>query len=124
MVCGLFEEPCLCPECPECGSIGDPQCYVRDDELPALRIHFCRPHLPIVLKRSPEQIASKARIEAQLEEDAAAEALYEEAEALFDDFGFSTEQTTAMHPVERECWARIGYAMPRALRYSAQWERW
>ena len=26
-VCGLFEDACLCPECPECGAIGDPKCY-------------------------------------------------------------------------------------------------
>lgn len=26
-VCGEFEDKCICPECPECTSIGDPQCY-------------------------------------------------------------------------------------------------
>lgn len=26
-ICGEFDETCICPECPECGSIGDPDCY-------------------------------------------------------------------------------------------------
>lgn len=26
-VCGRFEEKCICPECHECGSVGDPECY-------------------------------------------------------------------------------------------------
>lgn len=36
-VCGLFPDYCICPECPECGTQGDPECYeshglVRTDE--------------------------------------------------------------------------------------------
>lgn len=26
-LCGLPEEKCICPECPVCGSVGDPDCY-------------------------------------------------------------------------------------------------
>lgn len=26
-VCGLFPDSCICPECPVCGSYGDPACY-------------------------------------------------------------------------------------------------
>jgi hypothetical protein len=26
-ICGEFENTCVCPECPECGSVGDPDCY-------------------------------------------------------------------------------------------------
>lgn len=28
-VCGLWPNNCICPECPECGNAGDPQCYVK-----------------------------------------------------------------------------------------------
>jgi hypothetical protein len=27
MVCGKFEDECICPECPKCGSVGDLKCY-------------------------------------------------------------------------------------------------
>lgn len=26
-MCGEYYDNCICPECPECGSIGDPWCY-------------------------------------------------------------------------------------------------
>lgn len=26
-LCGLFENDCICPECPECKAVGDPDCY-------------------------------------------------------------------------------------------------
>ena len=26
-VCGNFEDKCICPECHECGTVGDPDCY-------------------------------------------------------------------------------------------------
>lgn len=26
-ICGLVPDDCKCPECPECGMIGDPYCY-------------------------------------------------------------------------------------------------
>lgn len=26
-VCGKDEDHCICPECPECGTVGDPKCY-------------------------------------------------------------------------------------------------
>lgn len=28
-VCGLNEDECICPECPECGHVGDPECYIQ-----------------------------------------------------------------------------------------------
>ena len=43
-VCGKDVERCICPECPECGCQGDPQCY--DTE----RGHG--------LVKSPEQVES------------------------------------------------------------------
>lgn len=27
-VCGLPVDNCICPECSECGAVGDPSCYV------------------------------------------------------------------------------------------------
>lgn len=47
-VCGNDVDYCICPECPECGSVGDPACYDH--------------HL---LTRSAEQIASLAAAEAE-----------------------------------------------------------
>jgi len=26
-ICGLWPDDCICPECPVCGSFGDPACY-------------------------------------------------------------------------------------------------
>jgi len=28
-VCGESMEDCFCPECPECGTVGDPYCYIN-----------------------------------------------------------------------------------------------
>jgi hypothetical protein len=28
-VCGEFEDDCICPECPECGGYGYPDCYIN-----------------------------------------------------------------------------------------------
>jgi hypothetical protein len=28
-VCGAYDDRCVCPECPACGAIGDPRCYVE-----------------------------------------------------------------------------------------------
>ena len=130
-VCGQYEDDCICPECPACGSVGDPNCYVDAQEhclmckLVGQDYFFDKPHVHPPshgLMRSDEQIASKAKIEARLAEEAEGEALYATAEMLFDDFGMPTDRVVAMSPVERECWERIGIAMPRALRYSAQWD--
>lgn len=27
-MCGKAVDDCICPECPECQSVGDPQCYL------------------------------------------------------------------------------------------------
>jgi hypothetical protein len=50
-VCGEFEDDCICPECPECNSVGDPLCYKQHG-----------------LKRSENQIISLAWSEAIWEE--------------------------------------------------------
>ena len=28
-ICGEHIDNCTCPECPECGSVGDPRCYIE-----------------------------------------------------------------------------------------------
>lgn len=28
-VCGQYENDCICPECPECSTYGDPYCYIH-----------------------------------------------------------------------------------------------
>ena len=57
-VCGRDQElnQCICPECPECGSRGDPVCYEHHG-----------------MKRSQEQIESRTKIESQWGDDAKAE---------------------------------------------------
>jgi hypothetical protein len=30
-ICGREVDDCVCPECPHCGTIGDPSCYVDDE---------------------------------------------------------------------------------------------
>ena len=52
MICGLFPDDCICPECPTCEAYGDPKCYEEHG-----------------LVRSPEQIASLAKQEAQWAEE-------------------------------------------------------
>ena len=63
-VCGRDQElnQCICPECPECGSHGDPVCYEQHG-----------------MERSQEQIASRAKIESQWAADAKAEFNAEQA---------------------------------------------
>jgi hypothetical protein len=58
-VCGEFENKCICPECPECSSIGDPVCYEKHG-----------------LERTEEQIMSLAYNEACWEDDARNEVKY------------------------------------------------
>lgn len=28
-ICGEFPDNCICPECQECGGVGDPSCYLN-----------------------------------------------------------------------------------------------
>ena len=35
-VCGLFPDDCICPECPNCGEIGNPNCYTPKDPTSAV----------------------------------------------------------------------------------------
>lgn len=51
---------CLCPECPECGDYGNPECYERHG-----------------LKRSLEQEAQRAEMEKLWAQDAEATAVFE-----------------------------------------------
>lgn len=73
-VCGHFENECICPECPTCGSVGDPRCYNK--------IHG--------LTRSAEQEQSLAAHEAEWAETARQEA---EAEAAWIHENFDDEET-------------------------------
>ncbi len=52
-VCGNFVDDCICPECPERTSQGDPSCYIQHG-----------------LHRTPEQIFALAWNEAHWEEQA------------------------------------------------------
>lgn len=65
-VCGQWEDACICPECPMCGNVGDPECYSGGHGL----------------FRSPEQIAMRAAAEAQWEADVKAINEAEEASYL------------------------------------------
>ena len=60
-VCGNDVDDCICPECPECGSHGDPDCYEKHG-----------------LTRSDAQIKSLAEREEQWAEDSAAQAAADE----------------------------------------------
>jgi hypothetical protein len=49
VTCGAANpDDCICPECPECGVIGDPSCYVRHG-----------------LRMSEEQIAGQERLKGE-----------------------------------------------------------
>jgi len=51
-VCGKDVDHCICPECPVCGSVGDPHCYEHHG-----------------MTRSPAQIVSLRQAEAEWEAD-------------------------------------------------------
>lgn len=55
-VCGCDTDDCVCPECPECGAVGDPRCYTEHG-----------------LVMSPEQLASKEEADRRAAEAAASE---------------------------------------------------
>lgn len=65
-VCGMDQEAeeCICPECPNCGSIGDPSCYDP------------KAKFPCGLVRSEEQIKSLKDAMDAAEAEAKAEAEY------------------------------------------------
>jgi hypothetical protein len=130
-VCGQTIDDCLCPECPHCGSVGDPVCYdggIRCDQIGTIHDNaFCfvqtkHVHYPIPphgLVRSEAQIASRAALDRALEEDAKAEALWADAEYLFDHFGLDSITVQQMSDIERDCWVSLARAMPEILTYSA-----
>ena len=59
-VCGKSVDDCICPECPECGGVGDATCYEQHG-----------------LTRTPEQIASRSAAEAAWKADAEVEASFD-----------------------------------------------
>jgi hypothetical protein len=61
-VCGKMPEDCICPECPECGAQGDPECYGKHG-----------------LVKTQEQVDSLRELEKAIEEEQVAEARYFEA---------------------------------------------
>lgn len=69
-VCGRDQEldQCICPECTECGTKGDPDCYAHHGMI-----------------RNQEQIESRAKVEAQWAADAESEFKAEQAAALLVD---------------------------------------
>lgn len=67
-VCGLSPDNCICPECPACGEIGRALCYVPAPE-------GCD------MVRTPEQIATRAKLEEIWKEDAAREAAFWDQQA-------------------------------------------
>jgi hypothetical protein len=58
-VCGKEIDDCICPECPECGDIGNPACYIEHG-----------------MVKTQEQIASLAEAEARWEAANKADAEY------------------------------------------------
>lgn len=60
-MCGKWADDCICPECPECHTHGDPKCYVQSESDTA---HGLLPNA--------EQIASLAEAHAQWAADNAA----------------------------------------------------
>jgi hypothetical protein len=78
-VCGQYTGVCVCPECPICGSYGDPNCY---DHLPGGH----------GLVRSPEQVELRSAAERRWQEEWAAESAYaEEMARLKELYGDSRE---------------------------------
>jgi hypothetical protein len=70
-VCGNFSDSCICPECPVCGSQGDPACYddtKGDPEEPDFYLQESHG-----LVRSAEQIESLRAAEAEWAAQAKAE---------------------------------------------------
>jgi hypothetical protein len=61
IVCGQLLDDCICPECPVCGTPGDPGCYPAHG-----------------LVRSLAQVVLRAEMDRQIEEEARREALYYE----------------------------------------------
>ena len=74
------ERRCICPECPECGRIGDPDCYTEADRAAVDRAPRLRPTHNLV--RSSRQIELRAEREAAWAESARQQA---DAEAKLND---------------------------------------
>ena len=62
-VCGEYPDNCICPECPICGTNGDPECYKNHGMI-----------------RTPEQIKSLSEFLESARAEAQAEAEYEAAD--------------------------------------------
>lgn len=94
-MCGrsVDNDECICPECPKCGEIGNPDCYTRivthhkgtydrktgkryEDTTTELVTGTCD------LKESEDQVESRAQVEREMEEFNRAENEYWERERL------------------------------------------
>ena len=78
-VCGKFEDDCICPECPNCGDVGNPKCYMPSDG-----------NSTCGMTKSQEQIDSLAEAENKWAEDNQAHA-EAEAEAEIEAAAFMRE---------------------------------
>lgn len=68
-VCGQWMDDCICPECPVCGEIGNPDCYGDPVHDPAAPVPIpCRLHHG--LHRTREQYASMTAKQAQWAQEA------------------------------------------------------
>lgn len=68
-ICGGWpDKDCICPECPECGAIGDPYCYQEHG-----------------LLRSEEQKTQLCKKEKEWDDQARAQAEYENHQNLLDE---------------------------------------
>jgi hypothetical protein len=100
-VCGQMEDGCICPECEECGSVGDPRCYTGPEP-------WDHPTPSHGMIRSEEQIASLAAAEAAWEADNAHENVMEEERMIATWMG----EYHAWGDIERECLMSIALADP------------
>lgn len=80
-VCGQRLDECICPECPLCGDVGDPSCYIDyDEDITWTRTDMPKP--PHGLVRSFAQVALLAEAERQWAGDIDAENAHWDARAL------------------------------------------
>ena len=76
-VCGLPVDDCICPECPECGCQGDPECYDKHG-----------------LVLTEEQKASKAKADKEAKE--ADERMCEEESRFYEKCGYGQHMEEEM----------------------------
>src|SRR5262249_46932882 len=103
-VCGMAVDDCLCPECPQCGSVGDVRCYR------SIACDRTKPRGPYDtdtgdhgLEFTPEQIEARERARAWEAEQARIDAAQGDAMFLDAVFGMQYRVVLAMGEIEREC---------------------